>query len=343
VEAGAGGTLPPDASIRSIERAVKYQTRSRWATYSFATNARYSAVGHQKIQAAAERLKLDPETISFLGPEYWNDLCVKNERLVRDRFYYRVTASEKDVINAFKNAGYFEKYVAGFAEKIHERPLTLRITNNRTPVEIEIPFSPELTVENYLDVAKQLLGLTLDWTNFPDLGTAAGLSLSVSIDQYAQTFDKKIGDLPLRSGDSLQLWIQIVWRDRLEESAPSDQASARTHLSLRAFSAYTAEVLRKTEVPTWPKDRKGQTIQRQETLIESMIWNRFSALSRAQTNPENDDIEKVYGSLGVHLFGAADLDAAKRRLLEQLVGQSLGGQDRIKIELLRPNQKDELS
>jgi hypothetical protein len=341
-EQGTAGTIPPMQSIGSLQTAVKHRQLFPWMVYSFCTNAPYSASGMAKIRTAGEGLGLDKEAIDFLGPQYWDEICSKYSDLVKDRFYYRVTANEKAVLDAFRNAGYYQQYVQEFAEKIRRQPFSLVITNNRTPVEIEIPFSPDLTVENYLDVAKQLLGVTLEWTNYPDMGTAAGTSLSVTIDQYPQTFSKKIGELPINAGDPLQLWIKILWQERPHDSAPTEEKAGVAFMSRANFLAF-----RDFEVPSLMKsllssrDRESVTTRRQEALIQSLMWDRLGSLrasTRIQRSPEG---VSEFHTAGVYLRDLADIDGSDRRWLEGFIGQSLGVNDRLQIEVLRPTKHED--
>ena len=112
--------------------------------------------------------------IKFMGPDEWDDLCTKHAQVAASRLDYRIAADQADVVEAFKKARYYDKYVAEYAAKIHDATFSLVLTNNRTPIEIDVPFSPDMTVKNYLDMGKQLLGLSLDWTNFPDLERRLG-------------------------------------------------------------------------------------------------------------------------------------------------------------------------
>ena len=74
------------------------------------------------------------------------------------------------------------------------------MSNNRTPVELLIPFSGDLTVEQLVDVTKSLLGVTTGWTDFPDLQTSCEPTLSMTIDRVAQPFKMKLSEL---SADNL--------------------------------------------------------------------------------------------------------------------------------------------
>lgn len=332
-EQGAGGTIPPNASIESLKSAVSNQARLPWVEYSFCTNAPYSTSGTARINQTAREMGVELERVKFLGPEYWDRMCTSHDELVRDRFYYRVTAGEKDVIDAFKKAGYFKKYVDQYTESIREHDFVVVVTNNRTPVEIEIPFSPELTVENYLDVAKQLLGITLEWTNYPDFGTSAGTNLSITVDQYAQTFSKKLSDLPIKSGDPLQLWIKIVWREKPQASAPSDSEILKK--SLHSFMAYRSVELPKYTSFIQSKDRGRATVERHEAFVQGLIWDSFHGLKTrccTDSSLSNDDRFK---SIGIFQRDLVGLSPEQLSHAARLLGMELHAGDQLKIEVLR--------
>jgi len=344
-ENGAAGTIPGRESAASLKAAAVAKEQIPWDTYSFATNAPYSEKGRAAIRAAADEVAIDFDTVAFLGPEYWDELCSRHFDVVKDRFYYRITASEKDVLDAFRSARYYPQYVEEYGKKIKKGHFSLVITNNRTPVEIEIPFSEELTVKNYLDVAKQLLGVTLEWANFPDIGTSAGASLSITVDQYAQTFSKKISELPVESGDKLQLWIKIVWRDELQKQAPPDTSVQFLARAMHARYWSEAHLITRSLQSGW--DRGKVTSTRLEALIQSVIWDRAHAL-RSASRRNLGDVSKRDGELkqkATYVRDTTDLTPESRRMLEEELGTALDDSDRLHITLFksqpRPPEDDE--
>ena len=266
LEEGAFGTLAPESSIESLTQAFKHRGGLGWREYCLATNAYYSGAGLAKILQRAEECGLGRDGVRHLGPQHWVDLCDRHFEKVRHRLDYRISATVDQVVGARRSAGYFEKHVVSFAEQIRRAQFRLVITNNRTPLEIEIPFSPELSVENYLDTAKGLLGISLDWSNFADLGTSAGPSLSVTINQYSQPFSARIRDLPISSGDPLQLWVKVVWRDEPR----NEQVLSDRFCYMLLDRTGIKELPRK---PVDPIDRRELTLSREEAMVQAMIWN----------------------------------------------------------------------
>jgi hypothetical protein len=291
-ENGAFATLDPIESINSLTMALRHKGIFDWQPYCFATNANYSGVGFEKILKHAEELGINKNMVEHLGPEYWDNLCDTFPDKVKSRFDYRIIATEEQVVDAFKKARYFDKYIKEYQNKINNANFNLILTNNRTPVEIEIPFSPELSVENYLDVAKNLLGISLDWTNFHDLNTSAGPSLSITIEQYAQPFSKTIGELDLTPGDKLQLWIKIVWRDQPKndgKSMDSELTKYKKRYCLLDRAYYRELKVTDDLFKLWdkdlalkikhPEDRRTATIARKEEIIQSTIWKGVEKLT----------------------------------------------------------------
>lgn len=272
---GAFGTLSAAPSVASLTSAVAHQRCLDWQQYSFCTNAHYTGHALGKISDEAASVGVPPENLHFRGPEYWDNLCTRYADTVAERFDYRVTATENQVVDALRSAGYYDGYVSEFEEQIRRAGFRLVIVNNRTPLELSIPFSPELTVENCLDVAKQMLGISLDWTNFADIGTSAGPSLSLTIDRSAQSFSTKIADLPLGPVAKLQLWIKIIWRDETAEDGVDESSHVSYCLMARPALA------RPEREPLDQSQRRETTIERAEQIIQSAIWDAARNLGSA--------------------------------------------------------------
>lgn len=270
-ERGALGTLNGGSTIDSLRVAVSHKEDLSWSRYRLSTNANYSGSAVTKILAEAETLGIPKSQLDFLGPEHWDDLCVKHPDAVQNRFNYRISASREDVVEAFRKAKYYDRFVREYEEEIRADDFPIVITNNRTAIEIEIPFSRELSVENFLDVAKIFLGISLDRMNYRDLGTSAGPSISVTIDRKAQPFSKKIAELPIGSGDRLNIWIKVVWRDKPDDDATAPEQMRTMFYCLRANHEYAR--LLTLERPKSDSDRRQLTISRTEQAIQGMTWS----------------------------------------------------------------------
>lgn len=272
---GAIGSIDAAESIKSLQTACSHKSTFDWNKYYLATNANYTGAAFERILEEAIALGLSKDQVEHLGPKFWNNLCEEFEQQVINRFDYRISATTDQVVEAFRKARYYDKYVSEYEQKIKNAGgFSLVITNNRTPAEIEIPFSPELSVENYLDVAKTLLGISLEWTNFPDLKTSARPSLSVSIDRVPQSFSKKIEELTIGAGDRLQLWVTIKWKDKIEEGGEDIQSLE----SIKMLSYLERSVMDKYERPVSEVSRRELTITRAEKLIQGMMWQGVTSL-----------------------------------------------------------------
>lgn len=279
-EAGASGSIPAQASVESLLTAISHIQGIGWRKYSFATNAHYTGAAYESIRNSAHEAGLDEKkALGFLGPEYWDELCDKHYERVKNRMDYRVSVDERQVVDALRQARYFDHHVSAFREKIQHGKYRIVVTNNRTPVELEFPFSPELTVENCLDVAKEILGISLEWTSFADLNTSAGPSVSLTIDGHSQGFTQKLSEIGLKSGDKIQLWIKILWQDGTKDDA-TPSTDNRYSLLLR-YSNRTPPVLSDT-IERGPRDRAKETIARKEDLIQGMIWSSVAGLKAAR-------------------------------------------------------------
>ncbi|MCP4580060.1 MAG: hypothetical protein GY839_00470 [candidate division Zixibacteria bacterium] len=284
-ERGSFGSLSAGESVKSLKAAVKVKNEIPWQCYTFASNANYTGSAYKNIMAEGNSLGIDSEKIEFLGPEYWNELCSKYFERVRERFDYRVTVTEEQVIEAFRKARYFDKYVDQYAGLISKGDLVLKIKNNRTPIELEFPFSPELTVENCVDAIRELLGISLKWTNFSDLGTSTGPSISLTVDQYAQSFKQTIGEIKAKNpGKELEFWIKLVWKDKPQDKDKLQYNPVQLKLFCRSVKIEFHHLERQLlKVP----ERKQRTLERAETLVQSMIWDAARKLKNPGATIEN--------------------------------------------------------
>ena len=263
-ERGALGSPSALESIKSLlKAALDSQPVLEWASYTYATNANYTGGAVKSIISEAASLGLDGGKIEFLGPEHWDGLCSRHAALIKDRFDFRVTVTEAQVVEAFRKARYYDNHVNRFADLIYQKPLVLKIKDNWTPVELDIPFARELTVGNCVDVVQELLGVSLKRTNFSDPGTSASPSISLTVDRHGQSFRQTIGELQTASrGNELVFWITLVWKDETEEAGLDE----RLHPSELSAVGLTRSILTESQ-------RRERTLRRAEEAVQCMIWN----------------------------------------------------------------------
>lgn len=262
---GANGTISPNESIKYLKSAITSRKEIPWKSYVFATNADYSGVGVKKILSTANSHSLGNDVIEFWGPRYWCELCDRHFDKVAHRLDCRVTVTESEVIEAFRKARYYDKYVDDYAKKISTGKWVMVVKNNRTPVELEFPFSPDLTVENCVDAVQQLLGIRLKWTNFSDIGTSAGPEISLVVDRKKQAFNKTIREVQDNNPDKdFECWITLVWKDEAESDR--DSGDRMTKLISLEYDSNLHHQLSQA-------DRKNKTLERAERLIQTMVWD----------------------------------------------------------------------
>jgi hypothetical protein len=215
-ERGSLGTIGPKECVASLARAIEVKEKLAWKHYYIATNAPLSGDGLAKIIGFATSCGLAANCIMILSHEYWNDHCERHKGAVKDLFDFRASIREEEVIEAFRKARYYDSFIEEAKRHMKDAPLTLSVSNNRTTVELVLPFSGEMTIGELLHAVAGILGISLDWANFPDLGTSSGPSLSIMVDRKAQSFSMKLSELTAEQRAKLQLWIKLIWSDELD-------------------------------------------------------------------------------------------------------------------------------
>jgi hypothetical protein len=269
-ERGIFGTVDAQECITSLGRAIQARSTLKWADYGIALNAQLTGAGLSKIKEFATFHGLPDDAVVILPPEYWDELCERHIKSIQHLFDYRVFVSEAEVVEAFRKARYYDQYVLKFEQEIKASPLTVTVSNNRTPVELTLPFSGELTIKQLLDAVQSILGISLDWANFPDLDTSCGPSLSITVDRISQPFKRKLSELSAEQRAKLQLWIQLIWRDKLETEGDHYDGTS----SLRMF--YHMGTPFGGERPALEQDRGKVTLDRMATMIQDTIWHSLA-------------------------------------------------------------------
>lgn len=261
-ERGTFGVIDADDCVMSLKRAIDARTDIGWASYCIATNAPLTGIGIGKINGFADSAGIPRP--SFLGPEYWDCLCEQHRSRIESFFDYRVFVTEAEVLEAMKKSRYYDHVIKQAQESMMSFPLTMRLTNNRTPIELQVPFSSELTVGKLVNVAQELLGISLNWANFPDLGTSCGPSVSLTVDRTPQAFKLKLSELNEEQRSKLQLWIKLIWRDELQKEREHVDGT-KLYLMLEGAAPAVQGSLS-------PRDRATATLDRMEAIVQASIW-----------------------------------------------------------------------
>ena len=264
---GEHGSISHGDSIKSLETALQYRNHLGWSKYLYATNAFYTGSARGKILDAAKAASVDAN-LDFLGPNYWDTLCQKHLSVTEKWLSYRIRATEAQIEEAFRKARYFDRYVDEFIQRIQKSNHYVTVSNNRTPIKIEIPFSKDLTIENLLDVAKSLYGIELRQQNFPDLGTSFGPRISLALDRKSQPFSQKIGDTEIGKNGQIDLWITIVWKD--EKASDGVDFNSHERMRFTRLEDSNWELMRRSQITR--DERRNKTLARAEDVIENQIW-----------------------------------------------------------------------
>lgn len=268
-ERGVFGTISADPCIESIDSAKSAKGLLGWESFYFALNAPLTGTALSKINEHADTIGIERPAI--LPPEHWSALCEKHPTIAARLLDYRMLVTEAEVIEALRKARYYDKIVQEATHSLQAAPMRIDLRNNRTPLILSIPFSADLTIEKLLDVAQQLMGIKLDWVNFPDLGTSCGPSISITVDRKAQGFSRKLSELSDDEREKLELWIKLVWRDELESKRSNVDGT-------QALYRMNLEYLRLEPGRTATRDRGQETINRTEALVQHEIWRTVTAV-----------------------------------------------------------------
>jgi hypothetical protein len=270
-ERGIFGTIDAQECITSLGRAIQVRDTVKWDDYAIALNAQITGTGLLKIKEYAASQGLSDDAVVILPPEHWDDLCERHIKAIKHLFDYRVFVTEPEVIEAFRKARYYDQYVTKFEHQIKISPLTVTVSNNRTPVEVTLPFSGELTIEQLLDVVQSILGISLDWANFPDLDTSCGPSLSITIDRVALPFKRKLSELTAEQREKLQLWIKLTWQDKLKTDGDHYDGTVSFNMLYRWHGGFG-----EGKQPISERERGQRTLDRMTTMLQDTIWQTLS-------------------------------------------------------------------
>jgi hypothetical protein len=162
---------------------------------------------------------------------------------------------------------------------MHTTPLEIAVSNNRTPIELVVPFSGDMAIEQLLDVVKTNLEISLDWTNFPDLGTSCGTSLSITVDRVPQSFKIKLSELTSEQRAKLQLWIKFIWRDKLDDKGKDDDVMLRSERNMYLRIVPKMPPVYLNQRPQTANERGKITLERMESIVQQSIWRSFTGRS----------------------------------------------------------------
>lgn len=266
-ELAVHGNIDATECVDSVKSALKVKNEINWEKYYIATNSNFTGTAFQRLQDFLKKEKI--ENVEQLGPAFWSDLAEKHIDKIKNYLDYRLIVTEQEVIEAFRKARYYDSYVQKYAEEISTEKYIVEVTNNRTPIKLKIPFSPNLTIENLLDVVKSILNIKMDRNNFFDTNTSARPSISLTFEDARQSFSKKIHEVVVDKEPEFEFWIKIVWKDETEKSANDTDSTVLKYMRLEEYSKRESLTL---------NERKELTIRRTERLLQNLMWESVETL-----------------------------------------------------------------
>lgn len=266
-ELAVHGNIDATECVDSIKSAVKVRNEINWEKYYIATNSNFTGNAFQRLQDFLKKENI--ENVEQLGPAFWSDLAEKHIDKIKNYLDYRLILTEQEVIEAFRKARYYDNYIQKYIEEISTEKYFVEVTNNRTPIKLKIPFSPNLTIENLLDVVKSILNIKMDRNNFYDTNTSALPSISLTFEDARQSFSKKLHEVVADKEPEFEFWITIVWKDETEKSANDTDSTVLKYMHLEEYSKRENLTL---------NERKELTIRRTERLLQNLMWESVETL-----------------------------------------------------------------
>jgi hypothetical protein len=93
----------------------------------------------------------------------------------------------------------------------------------------------------------------------------------MTVNRVPQSFKMKLSELTPEQRAQLQLWIKLVWRDKLQtEDDHDDHVVARERLTFNRGPNEPGVVL--FQRPTSESERGKMTLDRMESIVQTTIW-----------------------------------------------------------------------
>jgi len=258
-EHGHNGSIDMLKVIQSLTSALLVKDTYEWRKYIICVNASITGSGYEKLLDFMKSQNLTESDIEILQADAWSEMAEKHIDSIKQYLDYRLLVTEDELKHAFEKARYYDRYIQRYISSISSTPVSIKLTNNRTPISIDLPFSSELTVEQLLDIARTLFNIDMGNRHYPELGTSASPSISLLYKGQAQSFNKKISEVIQDDDNSFELWVKIVWRDYREDSS-------NKMLELKSVMGSEKYI-----------NRGKETVNRTESFYQESMWD--SAIS----------------------------------------------------------------
>lgn len=263
---GALGTIPAAESVSSLQTAAKHRGSFDWSEYAFATNARYSGTSIEKIFSQALALGLKEGELSFLDADHWDELAVKHESLIEDRFDYRVTASEKRMIEALQQHPELSDIITAL-ETLRAAAGGVRATleNDLTKLTLEMTLPKELSGKDLLALARALLHLPTGSIYIRDLDASTEVDWLLLAADEVISGDSRLDDLQITSSDTIKMRSKLFTvRGEIEGSSDATVTFADVDRST------LAETLHSGKARAVSIEKQAEEVVK--SLIQVRIW-----------------------------------------------------------------------
>lgn len=204
-----GGQFPLQSAIESLKTALRVKKKLGWKEYFICTNVDITGSQEQKI------LEVHPE-VKFYTQSFWLSCCSEFQTIVAPRFRLLVRIEEPAVLMSI-NKIFLQDYAKALASSLAKSPLSLFVYSNRRKEIFRVPFSPDCTVDDVLEILIKIFQLPTART-YEAEEVSVSLSYKLVIDNSSVPLDKKLSELGLVNDSVVTCWTTIVWQDDRENT-----------------------------------------------------------------------------------------------------------------------------
>jgi len=198
------GELAVDPAVESMQLAEAHREQLGWHRYVLATNVAIRRRPSRRSRRSVGRYRLGQTTWNSSTPRCWSALCAKPWTGCAQLVRLSVRTTPEAVTRPFER-GVLRPQDRGVPGQDEGHRVPLVLTNNRTRWNSR-SHSPPTCQWRTCWTLEDPAPTCLDSTPFPDLGTSARLSLSITIDGMAQSFNKTLSELEFTRRRNFQLW-----------------------------------------------------------------------------------------------------------------------------------------
>jgi hypothetical protein len=208
VASGKSGDFSATKAIASIQQAKLNRNITNWERYVICSNVEITGAQEEKIRRVLP-------SVEFLTPGYWRLACERHKNLITSRFRRLVRVSENTVATGI-NEKFLRSYVDELQRKFRKKSLTLLVYSNKRREIYEVPASPLMSVDDFLNVLISLFDLPVQH-HHAQSGILMSLKYALMINNEAVPLNKKLSSV-VKDRDIATLWKEIVCKDQRGQS-----------------------------------------------------------------------------------------------------------------------------